>query len=433
MLLLVCVWVVAILCNAYAFRRYPYTSEWFPISVFDGPSFHTSGLPYAVLFVVLLLLALKFVARMGAFSVWLAALVLIVLGNLSQGSVEVAFYKPFIEEGHQYYSEALKIGDGSEWLRSFNSIQAGLTNHARTHPPFAVLIHLLFDWGSNKLLSLALTFTLLSSLTVVLVREIMKSVGLSATSSSLFALLLAVIPAFNIYGAVCLDGIIATSSTLFLLGAIRIYRRGVDPLGVVYFVFGMLISNLLSFGGVFLIATALLVGIRELVIERRYRILGALTATLLVGVVLFVAMQSVFNYNHLQAFVTASAIENWDGFMLLSDPIRYAMTRVECVSEIALFLSFGVLALLFHRAYIKTRLLGIEDGVNAFFLVGAATLLAMFLAGAFRTGETARACLYIYPYFLLAIRNVEVYTLRALVLAAGFQTIVMQLVGWYFW
>lgn len=432
-LLLVGAWVVAVFCNSILIRRYPYTSDLFPISVFAGPSFHTAGLPWTVLFLALLFAALRFVERMGALSLWVVGLLLIVFGNLSQGGVDVAFYQPFIKGGHQYYNEALQIGNWSAWLRSFNSIQLDLTNHARTHPPFAVLIHLLFDAGSHKLLSLAVTFTLLSSLTIVLVREIMKSIGLSATSSSLFALLLAVIPAFNIYGAVSLDGIIAALSTLFLFGAVRIHKRGFDFPGVACFASGMLLTNLLSFGGVFLIATAFLVGIREAIVDKQYRFFVALAATLSVGIALHAFMQWVFGYNHAQAFFTAHAAESPTGFTLLSKPVHYLMTRAECVSEIALFLSFGILATLFHRAYINSPLLDIRDPLNALFLAGVVTLLAMFLAGAFRTGETARACLYIYPYFLLALRNVGTSTLRALVITAGLQTIVMQLVGWYHW
>jgi len=63
----------------------------------------------------------------------------------------------------------------------------------------------------------------------------------------------------------------------------------------------------------------------------------------------------------------------------------------------------------------------------------------MFATGAFRTGETARSAIFIYPYLLLLagesfadqdISPKEQYMIILLVFIPG---IVMQLVGNYFW
>jgi len=67
------------------------------------------------------------------------------------------------------------------------------------------------------------------------------------------------------------------------------------------------------------------------------------------------------------------------------------------------------------------------------------TLLAMFATGAFRTGETARACLFIYPYLLLPVaaqldhQQPDASDRRLLVWLVFGQTLLMQTFGGYFW
>jgi len=60
-------------------------------------------------------------------------------------------------------------------------------------------------------------------------------------------------------------------------------------------------------------------------------------------------------------------------------------------------------------------------------------MMLILLAGAYRTGETARAAMFIYPYFMLALVRARLDTLKAITLVAGFQTAAMQLFGNYFW
>jgi hypothetical protein len=68
-----------------------------------------------------------------------------------------------------------------------------------------------------------------------------------------------------------------------------------------------------------------------------------------------------------------------------------------------------------------------------------ATLIFIFLAGIFRTGETARSALFIYPFLVFPvgyyIRNQKL-TGANLILLLGLvfaQTIIMQIIGDYFW
>jgi hypothetical protein len=111
-------------------------------------------------------------------------------------------------------------------------------------------------------------------------------------------------------------------------------------------------------------------------------------------------------------------------------------TRLEGIFEIALF--FGpFLGILFWRGLRQQAQcsLSFRDLV----MLALFTLLLMFLAGFFRTGETARICLFIYPYLLLPVAGYfkeigitlpEKRQIAALVFA---QTVLMQLSGLYYW
>jgi len=436
MLKLILCWVVLVVFNYILIKSglNPGTPVNFPISNLQDVSIRFFGLPYTVLFLIVFFLALKYSERLNMLQVWIAGLILIVLGNLAQGGVDAAFYKPFYETDYQYYHDAIQITNWRAWLSYFNTNQVELLAHSQTHPPFAVLLHyFLLNIGGNKLFILATPFILLSSLSIILVWQIMKSLGLSARQSSQLALLFTVIPAFNIYSAVSLDGIIAMFSTIFLLGMVKIVKRGMNLPGMFLFIGGILLTNLFTFGGIFLVATACLTATREIIIRKRYGILLALLVSLLAGILSYIAMLHYFAYDHVKAFLTASAIENPHGFRAFYIPLEYFMTRIENVAEIALFLSIGAFALFFHHHHLKLRIYDLHDDITSIFLAGVICLLLMFIAGAFKTGETARACLFIYPYLILALRNLQEHTLRSTIIVAGLQTIIMQTFGGFFW
>ncbi|HDY90154.1 MAG TPA: hypothetical protein ENH82_18800 [bacterium] len=406
----------------------------FPISIFFGPTVHWSGLPYTVLFFILLFPVIKYSTRFNIFQVWVVGLILIMLGNLAQGGFDEAFYKPFYDSDIQYYHEAVRITDCGEWLNSFNDIQPELSDHGRTHPPFAVLLHyVILNIGTNNLLLLTVSFILLSSLTIILIWQIMAILGLSKQQCSQFALLFSLIPAFNIYSAVSFDSVIAMCSTMCLLGIISTVKRGINLSGTLLIITGILVTNSLTFGGTFLLATTGLITIKEIIVNKRYGLMTALVTSIFIGILLHIAMLQYFGYDHIKAFLTASKLENENGFLALHAPFIYFITRLEDVGEIALFSSIGILSLLFHYDYRQLRVRDILDDVNTIFLAGVFTLALMFLAGAYKTGETARACLYIYPFLMIALRNLDQQTLRSVILVAGLQTIIMQTFGGYFW
>ncbi|HTX90110.1 MAG TPA: hypothetical protein VMC09_02745 [Anaerolineales bacterium] len=412
------------------------TAIWFPISIFFGPAFHLSGLPYAILFLGVLYLAFKLLPHLNQFTSWLLGLLFILLGNLAQGNFDIAFRQPFYLSGTQYYSDALKISSWRAWLEAFNNQQASLFVHSRTHPPFAVLLHyLLIRLSGNNLAVLAGVFILISSLSIPLLGLILGELGIDRVQRNRLVLLFSLLPAINIYTAVSLDGLILTTCTLFLLGLVMLLRRQKFSLAGAFLIFaGLTLTNLLTFGGLFLVAVGLGLGTLDLLLNRK----TSLLLTSLASVVLLVAgafiLNSTFHYNHLQAFLTSSRIENPDGFRLLTQPLEYLMSRIEGISEIGLFLSIGCLAALFQKDRIKTITGGIRiDTAWGIALTGLVIVAGMFLIGMFRTGETARTCLFIYPYLVLIFYKDDPGLLGDLTIIAALQTIIMQLCGNYYW
>jgi hypothetical protein len=185
-----------------------------------------------------------------------------------------------------------------------------------------------------------------------------------------------------------------------------------------------------SFGFVFILPVLLTYEIYK------YR---TITRSLTAGaglMLVYLALFFGFDFNYWQSFRVASALENPDGFRLFAQPLSYAFTRFENVAEIVLFLGPFLLVLSFkglhlaRKAYRDSFVLSVS-AINS--------LTGMFLAGAFKTGETARACLFIYPfllYFLMPFIDQRMPSLRdrttLLVLVFG-QTVLMQLFGSYFW
>ncbi len=418
-------------------RAYPslFDSGWFPISQFWGPTVHVAGLPYAALFLAALFYALRQVDKLGAWSLWAIGLILIVLGNLEQGGFHAGLIAPLNAFPGQYYHDAVKITSWTQWLRDFNANQPGLFIHSQTHPPLAVLVHYLFlsvSGGSTAVLAGAMT--LLASLSVPIVWFCFRAVGLPAARRNTLALLLAVIPAYNIYSSVSLDALVVTAASLFLLGLLVLMRRpDAIAAGVALCTTGFILTNLLTYGGVFLLAVGGLLACREIVLGKGCRLALAVAVSAAAMAALVLLMGAALGYHHVQGFLTASRLENPQGFRGFAEPPVYLITRIMDVGEIALFLSLGCLATLFCRRTLGGSLLDIHDDIVAVVVAAAATLGAMFLAGVYKNGETARTCLFVFPYLLLWFYRAERTVLRDLVAMAGVQTAAMQLFGGYAW
>jgi hypothetical protein len=409
------------------------TTIFFPISIFT-PVFNLHGILYAGLFSVLFIIGIVFSHRMITFQIWALGVFLLICGNLIQGGLEEGFLKPFYGSDDQYYYDAIDIQDVRTFLTNFNDQQSTLSTHSRTHPPFAVLLHYsLLKAGSGHIAVPAVVFILLSSFVLIVIRHLMIRFGNSSARASQFAFLYAVIPAFNIYGAVSIDGLIAACASLWVLGAAFVLTNYRPRTGMLLAVAGIVLMNALTFLGTFLIAVTTLAAIREIILHRSYRFATILCIAAIVCVFLYIGFKAVYDYDHIGAFLAASHLENPNGFLAIHAPLKYIMTRLEDIFEIGLFLSLGVTAVCIRPDYLLLNPRDWRDDGTTLFHIGIAVLLLMFLTGALKTGETARACSFIYPFLFPLVRKVNDETLRSITIIAGVQTVLMQLVGFYFW
>ena len=145
----------------------------------------------------------------------------------------------------------------------------------------------------------------------------------------------------------------------------------------------------------------------------------------------FLIIHATTGYGHLDTFLEASHSENPDGFRLLHQPFVYLMTRLEDIGEILLFLSFGFVAVFFSKKS-ETVVFG-DQKLNILFFSAISALSAMLLTGAYGTGETARACLFLVPYFLILLKDVDSDQFKILFYLCLFQTFGMQMIGNFYW
>lgn len=365
----------------------------------------------------------------------LVAVLLIVGTNLLQG-FEAGLYAPVAgdyrgsalipntTEGQEYYHDAIKIDDPVEYLRGHNRNQLSFFQHGRTHPPGAILTYyalyrLLYD---PALIAIALCA--IAVLLTVFGAYKLFSQFMEKETARFLSFVFMLLPVVQVYYLATIDAVV--SGLLIVCLAFFCSSKNWKELSI---------SSLALIGAFFLTLASLfmlpvLVGYEVLTqrsIRRSTVVIGGLAA-------FHLALYFFFDYNVITTFRTASAYENPAGFMLLHDPVNYLFTRIEDVAEILLFFGPFLVVLMVRGLRSSAR-------SNAFILalLGIAVLLAMFATGAWKTGETARACAFIYPFLLLPVGvyldRQELGSRERLQLAAlvFLQAVVMQLFGFYLW
>lgn len=428
----IAVWFALAGANFYYQNQGGYTGTGilFPISVIYPNQFLWSGFVFAFLFLISGILAFKYAEKLNVFLLFLVAVLLVLLGNLSQGNFDIAFLQPFYLKGRQYYTDAVAITDGTIWLRDFSKNLEHFQLHTKTHPPFVTLLHYWILQASN-IETLAIVFFAVGCLSFPLFYKILYYLGFNETRRKWLLLLFAVVPSINIYLLVSVDALVLASTLVFLLGLSRIfYKKGVDSLSFLLMVAGLMMTNLLSFSGLFLFAFLGCLSFYYL-LKRQWSFVWLSIMIAIVFVLVLVFIFSISGYNHWQTFLLASHSENPDGFRLFHQPFVYLMTRLEDVGEIFLLLSFGFLAVLFSKKS-GAQVWGSTNN-NILFFSAVTALSAMLLTGAYGTGETARACLFMVPYFLILLKDINTDNFRTLFYLCLFQTFGMQMIGNFYW
>lgn len=406
------------------------TGPLFPISVIYPNQFLWSGFVFAFLFLISGILAFQYSEKLNVYLLFLIAIALVVLGNLSQGDFDTAFLQPFYLKGRQYYSDAININDGSIWLRDFSKNLEHFQMHTKTHPPFVTLLHF---WILNisNIETLAIVFFAIGCLSFPIFYQILVYLGFEEKRRKWLLVLFAVIPSVNIYLLVSIDSLVLTSTMIFLLGFARIFNQNkIDAVSFLLISLGLILTNLITFSGLFLFAFLGCFSFYFL-LKGKWNFVWLSLMTTVVFVLSFIIIYAATGYNHLDTFLQASHSENPDGFRLLHQPFVYLMTRLEDIGEIFLFLSFGFLAVFFSK---KSGTEVFENrNINILFFSAISALSAMLLTGAYGTGETARACLYLVPYFLILLKDINSDQFKVLFYLCIFQTFGMQMIGNFYW
>ena len=353
--------------------------------------------------------------------------VLILEANLIQGDRE-GFDTP-IRGGDtvHYYVDAVQVDGPGQFLRDFETMQPDLGSHSRTHPPGAVLtfyaLHRVFSTPLHMAIALAVIAIMGSAFFFHgIVVKAFEDKGLARYATFLFLL----IPAIQIYYAASLDALIAT----VLLGVLCFFMHRRTATAVVGACACLFVASTLTFAFLYILPVIVLFEIlRRKAILRSILVLAGLAG-------LLATLWAVFGFNYARSFLVASSLENPDGFRLLQHPLEYLVTRAENVAELALcFGPFLTVACWRGLRALKYR----SPDLFVVSVAAMGTLGAMFLTGAFRTGETARVCSFIYPYLMFPVaghlreRDASVSDRMLLAWCVFGQAVLMQLFGHYIW
>lgn len=353
---------------------------------------------------------------------------LLILGSTLTHGVEFGFVRPIVGMGvtqAEYYNDALKIEDPLLFISDFKDIQPQLYTHSRTHPPGAVLFFYYINKFVTQPFLISILIAIFSGIFSGLFLNKLLCMKFDDQFSGFITFVFLLIPSIQIYYAASLDAIIAT----LLLGALTFFVVEKTVRSTVLVVIFLLLASFLTFGFVFILPVILLY---EFWLDK-----SITRSSLIIGfvIIVYILIHQLTGFSYSDSFLVASAIENPEGFRLLADPFDYFTTRIENVAEIVFF--FGPYLSMFALSGI--RKLRKDDQLLRISFLGIGTLILVFLAGAYKTGETARATIFIYPYLMLLVASHVgtitltkrlAYTITSLVFV---QTMIMQLVANFFW
>lgn len=406
-----------------------------PISVFEFESLDLWKIYLGIIgvFIIIIIIIYKKFILQSFWRILLVSLVLIFFTNILHGWDRGIVY-PLTGGSNQYYEDAIGINASklsvlginvslAAFLYDFEKIQPGLGAHAQTHPPLAVVIFYILDSIVHNPATVSLILSIASTILSAYFLYHILYEEFSQYTAALVTFLYFLIPAVQIYYMTTMEAFL----TGLLLGCFYFFRKqGIKNIAMSSFL--LLMSLLFSFGSIFIIPV-----LAAYDFFSRRSIKQFLKVINIVVLSLF-AMNILINYDYVESYRVASAIESQEA-KLFVEPISYLFTRAEDIAEILLF--FGpALILLFimslHKSFFKNKLF--VTGIMAII-----SLLVIFITGAFRTGETARAAMFIYPYLLFPIAcSINKKSLRPIhenfiLLVTFIQVVAMQIVGFYFW
>lgn len=406
------------------FVKISYPFCW-PIGVFEHRMPSWKHLLVAITVLVIFGFIINYLARIKYKIPYVifAAIILVLGTNLIQGWR--GYIDPIVgggEGGIEYYHDAIKIKNVYYFLSHFEQLQPSLLCHSAFHPPGAVLtIYLLLKILVKPVL-LSVTIAIVSvSLSVFFLYKILLN-EFEDEASKYASFLFILIPSVQIYYLATIDAIIAG----FLLGALYFFmhpRFFISIIGSVVFIF---LASFLTF--LFIFILPVIVGFDILVRRNIHRTVFIL---LCLGII-YIMLYLFFHFNYINSFITAFHLES----QFFTNFINYIFTRLQAIFEIILF--FGpfltVMTIRGIRAMKKKKL-----HLLIIFAFAMFSLISIFIGGAFERGETARACLFMYPYLIFPVvayleeSKFSIMEKKALLILVFIQSAFMQMFGNYVW
>lgn len=426
-----------VLLNAFARFAYPClvgraAHPFWPLNVFwlRLPSWQACAGAAAVLAVFYFLCRLLGRAGYNILIVVPAAFALVVATNLLHGweagfTNPVSGVSPGALQGVQYYHDAVRIKDAAAFFSRYDRLQPYLAMHSQTHPPGpALLVYALLKIAQEPgAVAFALT-TLCVFLSGFCLYGILAFYFSERALCGFMVFLFFLVPAVQVYYAHSID---ALTASLFLAALYFFMLPRAAP-GIAGGIIFVSFAFFMSFSAFFLVPVF---AVYELFTHRRL----VRTAVIFFGVALiYSCAHGIWGFNYLRAFSFACA-SGYARVLFTQRPAEYLFSRLQGALEVVLFLG-PFMAVAFFSGMSVLRWEEPEKRLASIALAVFASLLA---AGLFPWGETARICLFLYPYLLLPacafLRGSGAFPRENAWIAWGVfaQSLLMQLFGNYFW
>lgn len=422
--------IISILFRTFSLiLQYPLPSLWpAHIYYFIIPNIIEIIISISILFLFIFFIILFFKKQFKLIHIILIGTILIISTNLIHGW-SIGLETPISSSGIQFFHDAIKIEDPFLFLRNFEENQTDLLVHSKTHPPGAILIFFLLYkiFVYPTLISLVICILSAFSSAYFLFRILQREIDNENSLYITFLFLL--IPAVQIYYVANLYAIVCS----LFLGVLYFYMHPKTHISIIGTIFCLFLASFITFMFFFILAVIIAF---EIINTRSIKKLKKLFVIFFGLILIYFLIFLIFRFNYINSFLIASNLENPDGFMLIVDPIDYFFTRFENILEIMIF--FGPFLIYLFILSLRNRK---TENSRLFLLTILAPiiLLVFFLVGVYRTGETARACIYIYPFLLFPIatylKEKDPTTLekKKLLILVFNQALFMQLFYFYFW
>jgi hypothetical protein len=360
-------------------------------------------------------------------------MIFILITNLIQGW-EKGFMTPInyhhiegcVECGIEFYHDAINIEDPIDLLYHYEERQADLLIHSRVHPPGALLtIFILLKLLGHPALMSIMIAVISIFLSMLFLNKILLY-EFESDHSTYMTYLFVMMPSIQIYYLATIDALIAS----LLLGAMYYFLHHRPAISFIIPLFLLFLASFMTFLFVFILPV--MAGFDLLRRRNVWR-----SGSIIIGLgLIYLVIYEAIDFNYINSFRIAAAIDNPDGFRLFSDPISYFFTRLEGIFEIALFFGPFLTVVMIRGIRLERKN---HCDLQLLTLLALATIFIMFITGCYQTGETARVCLFMYPYLLfpisLYLQNFDFCSRekRILLLLVFAQTIFMQMFGHYLW